>query len=115
MEVNNIARTDLLTARLSDKQIISRIEIKKIVIPPKGKAEYHLHPCSVVGQVVSGTLLFQIEGENSRLLHAGDAFYEPKNMPIVHFDNASDSDSLAFIACYLIEDCEDLIVLLAEK
>ena len=115
MKKSTVTRTDLLTVHLHDKQSLSKVEIKKIVIPQKGKADYHLHSCPVVGYVVSGTLLFQIEGDNPQLLTAGEAFYEPKNKPILHFDNASDSESLVFIAYYLIEECEDLIVLLPEK
>lgn len=112
MEKKNVVRTDLLSVQLEEKLDLSKVEIKKIVIPQDGKAEYHMHPCPVVGHVVSGTLLFQIEGEDPQLLKAGEAFYEPKNKPILHFDNASDSESLVFIAYYLIEGCEDLIVIL---
>ena len=115
MEKKNVARTNLLSIQLREKQGLSKVEIKKVVIPVNGKAEYHLHPCPVVGHIVSGTLLFQIEGEKPQLIKAGEAFYEPKNKPILHFDNASDSESLVFIAYYLIEECEDLIVLLPEK
>ena len=114
MEKNNVARTNLLSIQLKEKQGLSKVEIKRVVIPKSGKAEYHLHPCSVVGHVVSGTLLFQVEGEKAQLSTGGVAFYEP-NKPILHFDNASDSESLVFIAYYLIEECEDLIVLLPEK
>mgnify|MGYP000474548688 CR=1 FL=1 len=115
MKKSTVTRTDLLTVHLHDKQSLSKVEIKRVVIPQSGKAEYHLHPCSVVGHVVSGTLSFQVEGEKAQLLTGGEAFYEPKNKPILHFDNASDSESLVFIAYYLIEECEDLIVLLPEK
>ena len=115
MEKKNVARTNLLSIQLREKQGLSKVEIKKVVIPVNGKAEYHLHPCPVVGHIVSGTLLFQIEGEKPQLIKAGEAFYEPKNKPILHFDNASDSEFLVFIAYYLIEECEDLIVLLPEK
>ena len=90
------------------------VEIKKVVIPVNGKAEYHLHPCPVVGHIVSGTLLFQIEGEKPQLIKAGEAFYEPKNKPILHFDNALDSEPLVFMAYYLVEENEDLLMLLPE-
>ena len=115
MEKKNVARTNLFSVRLKEKQGLSKVEIKRVVIPQSGQAEYHLHPCPVVGHVVSGTLLFQIEGESPQLLTTGEAFYEPKNKPILHFDNVSDSESLVFIAYYLIEECEDLIVLLPKK
>ena len=115
MEKNNVARTNLLSIQLKEKQGLSKVEIKKIVIPQKGKADYHLHSCPVVGYVVSGTLLFQIEGQSSYLIKAGEAFYEPKNQPILHFDNASDSTPLIFVAYYLLEGDEDLITLLPHK
>lgn len=112
MKKSTVTRTDLLTVHLHDKQSLSKVEIKKIVIPQKGKADYHLHSCPVVGYVVSGTLLFQIEGQSSYLIKAGEVFYEPKNQPILHFDNASDSTPLIFVAYYLLEGDEDLITLL---
>lgn len=115
MEKSNVTRTDLLTTQLESKQGLSKVEIKKIVIPPNGKATYHLHPCPVVGHVVSGTVLFQIEGEEQQFIHAGEAFYEPKNQPIQHFDNASSSEPLIFIAYYLLENNEELITMLPEK
>lgn len=115
MKKNTVTRTDLLTVHLHDKQSLSKVEIKKIMIPQNGKADYHLHHCSVVGYVVSGTLLFQVEGQRSYLIKAGEAFYEPKNQPILHFDNILDSSPLIFIAYYLLEGDEDLITLLPHK
>ncbi|MBA4500348.1 cupin domain-containing protein [Bacteroides fragilis] len=114
MEKKNVARTNLLSIQLKEKQGLSKVEIKKVVIPINGKAEYHLHPCLVVGHIVSGTLLFQIEGEKPQLIKAGEAFYEPKNKPILHFDNALDSEPLVFMAYYLVEENEDLLMLLPE-
>ena len=104
MEKKNVARTNLLSIQLREKQGLSKVEIKKVVIPVNGKAEYHLHPCPVVGHIVSGTLLIK----------AGEAFYEPKNKPILHFDNALDSEPLVFMAYYLVEENEDLLMLLPE-
>ena len=114
MEKKNVARTNLLSIQLKEKRGLSKVEIKKVVIPINGKAEYHLHPCLVVGHIVSGTLLFQIEGEKPQLIKAGEAFYEPKNKPILHFDNALDSEPLVFMAYYLVEENEDLLMLLPE-
>ncbi|GAA6357137.1 hypothetical protein I1300191J6_25320 [Parabacteroides distasonis] len=71
MENKSVTRTDLLTVHLSEFHCISNVEIKQIVIPPAGKAEYHLHPCPVIGHVVSGKLLFQEEGSLPKILHAG--------------------------------------------
>jgi hypothetical protein len=40
----------------------------------------------------------------------GDAFYEPANVAIAHFDNASDHDSAAFVACYLLPPGEARLI-----
>lgn len=37
MKKSTVTRTDLLTVHLHDKQSLSKVEIKKIVIPQKGK------------------------------------------------------------------------------
>lgn len=111
MSKNSVVRRDLLRVGLKS-QNVSRVEIKEVTIAPKGIAEYHLHPCPVVGYVVSGTLLFQIEGQAPEIIKSGNAFYEPKNQPILHFDNASESEPLIFLAYYLLEDQEDMITIL---
>lgn len=105
-----VNRKDLLDIYLQHS--ISNIEIKEVTIPAGGKAAYHAHPCPVVGYVSSGGVMFQIEGEPVQILQKGSAFYEPKDVPIVHFDNASETEPLTFIAFYLREDEEDLITIL---
>ncbi len=105
-----VGRKDLLSVLLN--QSISNVEVKEITIPAGGKAAYHLHPCPVVGYVSSGTVLFQIEGEPKEIFQEGCAFYEPKDKPIVHFDNASKTEPLTFIAFYLREEEEDFITIL---
>jgi hypothetical protein len=43
-------------------------------------------------------------------LKAGDAFHEPRNAHIVHFDNASDTTPASFIAFYLLGAGEDRLI-----
>lgn len=105
-----VSRKDLLSAYL--KQSVSNIEIKEVTIPAGGKGAFHSHPCPVVGYVLSGSVLFQIEGQPEEILPEGSAFYEPKDTPITHFDNASETEPLIFIAFYLREAEEDLITIL---
>lgn len=93
-------------------QQVSVVEIKEITMPEGQAAPRHLHPCPVVGYVVSGSVLFQVEGEESRILKAGDAFFEPKDKTILHFDNASKDTPLHFVAFYLKEANEENIRLL---
>jgi quercetin dioxygenase-like cupin family protein len=105
------SREDLLQAAL-DHETVSKVDIKKVVIPKAMAAGKHLHPCPVVGYIVSGKVLFQVDGEEKKILNPGEAFYEPKNKTILHFDNASADEPLVFIAFYLKEAGEELITML---
>lgn len=107
MEQQQITRKDLLNAVINHS--VSVVEIKEITMPKGQVAPKHLHPCSVVGYISSGSVLFQIEGEKKQILKKGDAFYEPKNKVILHFDNASNKEPITFIAFYLKDDNEKLI------
>lgn len=107
----SVSRKDLMTAFLS-KQEVSNVEIKEIIIPAGCASGYHRHPCTVVGYIISGTVLFQEEGKESVELKAGSAFYEPKDKPIIHFDNVSATEPLVFVVMYLKEADEAVIEML---
>ncbi|GAB4028957.1 cupin domain-containing protein [Spirosoma koreense] len=110
MAQTQLLRKDLLQVLLT-KQSLSQIDIKQVTLPAGQAAPTHMHPCPVVGYVVSGSVLFQIEGEEKRVIHQGEAFYEPKDKVILHFDNGSPQEPLTFIAFYLKEADEALIKL----
>ena len=111
---NEIKRKELLNTAIGSRTI-SDVKIVEIDFPAGQKAPYHKHPCPVLGSIVSGTCLIQVEGKPAQILKAGDAFYEPADTPIVHFDNYSDSEPMKFIAYYLLNDQKALIELLPEK
>ncbi|MBB6127844.1 cupin domain-containing protein [Mucilaginibacter lappiensis] len=94
---------------------VSSVDVREITFKPKQKTGRHLHPIPVMGYIVSGTVLFEAEGQSARVLHAGDAFYEPANTPIAHFDNQSDTEPLKFVAYYLLNGETELIKMLPEK
>ncbi len=108
---NAITRHEILDTNIGAR-IISAVKIVEIEFPAGQKAPYHKHPCPVIGTIVSGTCLVQVEGEPAKVLKAGEAFYEPADTPIVHFDNNSDSEKMKFIACYLVNGEKDLIEIL---
>jgi quercetin dioxygenase-like cupin family protein len=114
MVQNKIERKELLLAPIGSRTI-STVDIKEVTMPPGQKGAYHNHPCPVVGHVVSGSILFQLEGDSAKVLKAGEAFYEPAGTPIVHFDNASETEPLKFIAYYLLNGEKELIKLLPVK
>lgn len=111
---NKIVRNELLNADIGER-IVSSVKIVKIEFPAGQKGAYHKHPCPVVGYIVSGSCLVQVEGEPAKVLKTGDAFYEPAETPIIHFDNYSDKEPMKFIAYYLLNGEKDLIELLPPK
>lgn len=104
-----IERVALLSVQLP-KSNIFRVEVKRISLQPLQKTGYHRHPCSVLGYITQGTITFQIEGEESQTLEEGQAFFEPANKEIVHFDNRSANKKASFIAFYLLEKGEDKLI-----
>lgn len=102
-----ISRKELLKTALDQK--VKSTEIQEITMAAGQGAPKHLHPCPVLGIINSGEAVFQIEGQESVILHQGDAFYEPKNINILHFDNASAEKPLIFTAIYLKEGSEENI------
>jgi quercetin dioxygenase-like cupin family protein len=109
---NEIVRRHLLTATLDGQKTVNRVEIKEITLAARQRTGLHLHPCPVVGYITEGTILFQIDGEAERVLKPGDAFFEPAQTRVVHFDNATDEPA-KFIAYYLVgTDDRELITML---
>jgi quercetin dioxygenase-like cupin family protein len=108
-----IIRKDLLTAIIAGGKDVSRVQIKEVDFAPSQRSGLHLHPCLVVGYVATGTILFQIEGGPAKSLQAGSAFFEPANVKIAHFDNASPQEPATFVAfCLLGKDDQALIAML---
>lgn len=107
-------RNELLTAEIGERTI-SLVKGIEIEFPAGQKAPYHKHPCPVIGTIIFGTCLVKVEGKEQQILKAGDAFYEPADTPIVHFDNYSKTEPMKFIAYYLIHDEKELIEILPMK
>lgn len=105
-----IVRKNLESALLDQK--VTKVETQEISFPGGQLAPRHLHPCPVVGYIVSGSVLFQVEGKEPVILKAGDSFYEPKNVTILHFDNTSKEEPMRFVAFYLKEANEENVKLL---
>jgi hypothetical protein len=62
------------------------------------------------GWVIAGAIRFQVADGPMVTRQAGDAFFEPANVPIPHSDNSSDTEPAAFIACYLRASGEDQLI-----
>ena len=105
-----IVRQRLLAGAIDGEARVERVEVARIELAPGQEAGLHLHPCPVVGYVVSGAIRFQVAGESQVALSAGDAFFEPANVEIAHFDNASDDVAATFIAFYLLPPGEERLI-----
>jgi quercetin dioxygenase-like cupin family protein len=81
---------------------VNRVESQEITLGADAATGLHLHPCPVVGYIVEGTVRFQVEGEEARLLKPGDAFHEPANARMLHFD--AEGGPAKFVAFYLLTD-----------
>jgi quercetin dioxygenase-like cupin family protein len=109
-----VERKQLLAAALGNRNVTT-VDIREITLAPGQKAGRHLHACAVVGYIAEGTAIYEIEGEPAKLLRTGAAFYEPANAIIAEFGNASATESMKFIACYLLDGEQELITMLEPR
>jgi quercetin dioxygenase-like cupin family protein len=105
-----IVRVPLLAAALTGRPEIERVQVARIELAPQQATGYHRHPCAVLGYVAAGTIRFQVEGQEERVLRPGDAFHEPAGAPVAHFDNASEREPATFIAFYLLPPGEERLI-----
>jgi quercetin dioxygenase-like cupin family protein len=111
MSQQTIARRRLLLASLGSRNVTS-VDVREIRMGPGQQAGRHLHPCAVVGYVVQGAAVLHVDGESQQTLPAGSAFYEPADTIIANFGNASDFESMTFVAFYLLDGEQELIRML---
>lgn len=106
-----VSRKELLSEIIT-KRSLSKVNVTEITLVPGQKVPLHKHPCPVFGYVSEGTILFQIEHKDEKIIKAGEAFYEPADTRIAHFDNASPDHIAKFIAFYLTDGEAKLIEML---
>jgi quercetin dioxygenase-like cupin family protein len=68
---------------------------------PGYPAGLHVHNGPVVGSIVEGSVVYQIEGEPASLLGPGDFFYEPEGARISRFD--AGPQGVTFLAYFLLK------------
>jgi quercetin dioxygenase-like cupin family protein len=95
-----MTREVLLDARLSETLAAERVQVRRIQILAGHAAGQHVHNGPVVGSIVEGSVLFQVEGENEIILRPGDVFFEPADVPIAHFD--ARNEDVTFLAYFLL-------------
>ncbi|CAN5575190.1 cupin domain-containing protein [soil metagenome] len=66
-----------------------------IEYPPGSRgAPPHRHPSGpAFGYVIAGEMLFELEGEPPRVIHAGEAFWEPGG-DVIHYQDGNNRDDI---------------------
>ncbi|KAA0024851.1 cupin domain-containing protein [Antrihabitans cavernicola] len=93
-----MTREVVLDASIATAAPVQRVETRRIRMRAGLAAGAHVHNGPVVGNVLAGRVLFQVEGQESTILSPGDVFYEPADVVISHFD-ALDED-VTFLAYF---------------
>jgi quercetin dioxygenase-like cupin family protein len=99
MPHSTISRSPLLTAHIGAKNL-ERVEIQRISLPPNQATGAHVHPCPVVGIIISGSVHFQVEDNTPIVLERDSVFFEPADTTITCFD--AEQNGAVFIAYYLL-------------
>jgi quercetin dioxygenase-like cupin family protein len=106
-----VTRSTLLDVAV--RKNTTRVEVREIRILAGTEPGLHVHNGPVFGSVLSGSVIYQIEGEPSTVLRAGDVFYEPEGVRIARFD-ATD-EGVTFLAYYLLAEGEDAEITFPER
>src|SRR5690349_20433337 len=101
MSVATSNRQPLLSQTIQPAALVRFVAMSKMTYSPKQRLTAHLHPVPVVGYILNGAAVMKIADQNVVYLPAGSAFYEPANVTITYFANASATQSMQFLATYL--------------
>lgn len=95
-----VTRTVVSDVRLPAVKATDRVQVREIKIMPSQPAGPHLHNGPVFGNIVAGSVVYQIEGQPASVLRPGDVFYEPEGERIARFD--AQGDGVTFLAYFLL-------------
>jgi quercetin dioxygenase-like cupin family protein len=93
---------------------VTSVDVRQIDFSRGQQTGRHKHPCPVLGVIIDGTAMVQIERRSAIELCVGSAFYEPADA-VMRFDNASPIAPLRFICFYLLNGEQRLIEMLPAK
>jgi len=89
-----------LDVRLPKTTRLDRIEVRRIRILPGHAAVLHVHNGSVLGSIVEGSVVYQVEGEQRSVFGPGELFHEPEGARIARFD--AGDEGVTFLAHFLL-------------
>lgn len=77
-----------------------RTSISEVRYPPGGSTAAHQHSCPVVGYVLEGAIRWAVNGQPSRVIRAGESFFETLGDVHSTSANASDTEPARFLAIF---------------
>jgi len=105
MQPQPVNREILLEAAISPAKEIDHVTVQRITMQPNTVGGAHIHSEPLLGAIVSGSAILQIEGQSEKTLQPGDAFYEPAGITIAHF--SAGSEGVVFLAYSLLGSGEE--------
>jgi quercetin dioxygenase-like cupin family protein len=100
-----VTREVVFDAPFARIKATARVEVRRIRMLPGFGAGLHVHNTPVVGNIVAGSVIYQIEGEPEQVLKTGDVFYEPQDVRIARFDALE--DGAEFLGYFLAGEGEE--------
>ena len=100
-----VSREVVLDVRLPGVLPTERVEVRRIRMVAGHPAGVHVHNGPVFGSIVTGSVWYQVEGEPTSELVAGDVFYEPQDARIARFD--AGPDGVEFLAYFLLSSNQE--------
>jgi quercetin dioxygenase-like cupin family protein len=79
------------------------VTIVEVSYGPGGSSKAHHHPCPVIAYVVSGALRSRVGDKPESTYTAGQTFYEPLGSEHRVSANASQTDSVKFLAFFVCD------------
>jgi len=89
---------------------VTNIPVVRLDFRPGQPTGMHRHPVTAIGYVLEGEFVFKIQGQAEQHYATGDSIYEPANMTIERFGNASDSQPASVIAHYPASEDEPELI-----
>jgi quercetin dioxygenase-like cupin family protein len=103
-----VTRDIVLQAHLQPAKLTDRVEIRRIRIAPGHAAGLHVHNGPVVGSILEGSAIYQIEGEPESVLRPGEVFFEPEGARIARFD--AGDEGVTFLGYFLLAAGEEAAI-----
>lgn len=100
-----VTRAVVLDARFERVRSAARVEVREIRILAGHAAGLHVHNGPVLGCVLEGSVVFQIEGQPESTLSPGDVFYEPEGARIARFD--ATEEGVTFLGYFVLGPGEE--------